>query len=80
MSSNVIFTKENLDIYLKELAKVFRKLNGTAMPAEIILIGGASVLANYGFRDMTTDMDAIIHASSAMKQAMASIMPSKLLA
>ena len=69
MSSDITFTKENLDTYLKELAKVFRKLNGTAVPAEIILIGGASVLANYGFREMTTDMDAIIHASSAMKQA-----------
>lgn len=37
------------------------------MPAEIILIGGASVLVNYGFRNMTTDIDAVIHASSAMK-------------
>lgn len=63
------FTKENLDTYLKELAKAFRKLNGKMMPAEIILVGGAAVLANYGFRDMTTDIDAIIHASSAMKDA-----------
>ena len=38
------FTKENLDSYLKELAKEFRKKNGTRMPAEIILIGGASIL------------------------------------
>ena len=37
------FTKENLDQYLKELAKEFRKRNGKSMPAEIILIGGASV-------------------------------------
>ena len=29
------FTKENLDSYLKELAKEFRKKNGTKMPAEI---------------------------------------------
>lgn len=56
-------------MYLKELAKEFRKLNGKTMPAEIILIGGAAVLANYGFRDMTTDIDAIIYASSAMKDA-----------
>lgn len=63
------FTKDNLDMYLKELAKEFRKLNGKTMPAEIILIGGAAVLANYGFRDMTTDIDAIIYASSAMKDA-----------
>lgn len=39
------------------------------MPAEIILVGGASVLINYGFRDMTNDMDAIIQASSSMKEA-----------
>ena len=70
MSSNEIaFNKEKLDFYLRELAKVFRKLNGKAMPAEIILIGGASVLVNYGFRDTTYDMDAVIISSSAMKQA-----------
>ena len=70
MSFNEItFNKENLYIYLRELAKEFRKLNGKVMPAEIILIGGAAVLANYGFRDMTYDMDAIIIASSFMKDA-----------
>lgn len=63
------FTKENLDTYLKELAKEFRKINGKPTPAEIILIGGAAILANYGFRDMTTDVDAIIHAASSMKDA-----------
>lgn len=69
MSSDTPFTKENLNSYLKELAKEFRRLNGTIMPAEIILIGGASILANYGFREMTYDMDAIINASTAMKEA-----------
>ena len=63
------FTKENLDSYLKELAKEFRKKNGTKMPAEMILIGGASILVNYGFREMTYDMDAIIRSSGAMKDA-----------
>lgn len=63
------FNKENLDLYLRELSKTFRKLNGKTFPAEIILIGGASVLINYGFRNMTYDMDAIIISSSAMKQA-----------
>ena len=67
--SEVSFTKENLDGYLKELSKEFRKMNGTRMPAEIILIGGAAVLINYGFREMTYDMDAIIQASSSMKDA-----------
>ena len=69
MSADKPFTKENLDSYLKELAKEFHRKNGTGMPAEIILIGGASILINYGFREMTYDMDAIIQASGAMKDA-----------
>ena len=63
------FTKDNLDNYLKELAKEFRKINGKNMPADIILIGGASVVINYGFREMTYDMDAVINAASSMKEA-----------
>lgn len=51
------------------LAKEFRKRNGTAVPAEIVLIGGAAILENYGFRESTYDVDAVIHASSVMKEA-----------
>ena len=51
--SDTLFTLDNLDSCLKELAKEFRKINGSRIPAEIILIGGASVLINYGFREMT---------------------------
>ena len=69
MSADKPFTKENLDSYLRELAKEFRKKNGNEMSAEIILIGGASILINYGFREMTYDMDAIIKSSGAMKEA-----------
>lgn len=67
--SSEIFTKENLDLYLKELAKAFRKRNGKSMPAEIVLVGGAAILSNYGFRNMTTDIDAVIHAASTIKDA-----------
>lgn len=63
------FTKEYLDVCLRQLAKEFSRLNGTAVPAEIILIGGAAVLLNYGFRNMTYDVDAIIRASSSMQDA-----------
>ncbi|MBP3392589.1 MAG: hypothetical protein J6L76_07370 [Clostridia bacterium] len=69
MSSDIPITKENLDTYLKEVAKQFRKLNKKAIPADITLIGGASILINYGFRDSTYDADALIQASSAMKDA-----------
>ena len=64
-----VFKKDNLDLYLKELAKEYKKLGGRNMPAEIILIGGAAVIENYDFRDMTTDIDAIISAASSMKDA-----------
>ena len=63
------FTKENIDLYLRELAKEYRKQIGKAMPAELILIGGASILINYGFRNMTTDVDAEIRGAGAMKDA-----------
>ena len=69
MSVEKGFTKENLDYYLKELAKEFRKRNGKNTSAEIVLVGGAAILANYGFREMTYDIDAVITASSAMKEA-----------
>lgn len=69
MSYDKPFTKGNLDSYLRELAKEFRKENGNKVSAEIILIGGASVLVNYGFRDVTYDMDAIIRSTGSMKRA-----------
>ncbi len=64
-----VFTKENLDLYLRELSKEYKKLGGRNTPVEIILIGGAAIIENYGFREMTTDIDAILPAVSIMKEA-----------
>lgn len=36
-----LFTKDNLDALLKELAKEFRKLNGQSVPAENNLSRGS---------------------------------------
>lgn len=69
MSTEVILGKEQIDNYLQKVAKQYRKLSGKSMPAEITLIGGASILVNYGFRDSTYDIDALIHAASSMKDA-----------
>ncbi len=69
MLSDKPFRKKDLDLYLKELAKEFRKRNGKTIPAEITLIGGASILINYGFREMTYDMDAIMDAASSIRDA-----------
>lgn len=63
------FTKENVDTYLKAVAKEYRRRVGKNMPAELILVGGASVLINYSFRQATTDIDAVIEAASSMKDA-----------
>ena len=71
MSSDnkIEFTKENIDTYLKEVAKEYRKQIGKNMPAELTLIGGAAVLVNYGFRDMTTDIDAVIRYISFLHRS-----------
>ncbi len=66
-TDNMAFNKENLDTCLSKLAKEYRKQNVKNVSAEIILIGGAAILANYGFRDMTYDIDAIILANASMK-------------
>lgn len=67
--SDPMFTSETLDFYLREVAKAYKKLGGKEMPAEIVLIGGAAILAAYGFREMTYDVDAIITASSTFDEA-----------
>lgn len=63
------FTKENLDACLMALAKEYRRIAGRGMPAEIVLVGGAAVLTGYGFRAMTSDVDALIRAASTIKEA-----------
>jgi len=69
MSAETNLTKENLDIIFRELGKQYRKLVRKNVPAELTVVGGAAVLISYGFRDMTNDIDAIIQAGSAMKEA-----------
>jgi hypothetical protein len=69
MYADVSFTKSNFDDFLRELGKEYRSSTGKKIPAEIILVGGAAVLAKYGFREATHDFDAIIIADSAMKEA-----------
>lgn len=69
MSYELSFTKDNIDIYLKELAKELRKYDRSGMPVEIILVGGAAILENYGFRDMTNDIDAVFRSAVSLKDA-----------
>lgn len=66
-------TKDSLTDILKDLGKEYRKRGGKSMKAEIVMVGGAAILARYGFREMSYDVDAIIRASGALKDAAASI-------
>jgi len=68
MSFDAPFTRQNLELYLKELAKDFKK-RGRGMHAELILVGGASVIINYSFRESSYDVDASYEYPSLMKES-----------
>ena len=53
----VLFTKDNIDNLLFQLAKEYKKINRKNPPAEIVIIGGAAIVSKYGFRASTTDID-----------------------
>lgn len=65
--------KDTIDLYLKEVAKRYKKKTKGRMPAEITIVGGAALLLNYGFRGITADIDAIIDASDYMNDAIAEV-------
>lgn len=62
------FNRSNIDHYLYLVAKEYKKANRANPDAEIIIVGGASMIMNYNFRDTTTDIDSIIRAASSMKE------------
>ena len=65
----MVFTRNNIDRFLYLIAKDYKKHNKYADDIEIILVGGASILLNYNFREQTMDLDAIIKASSSIKDS-----------
>lgn len=67
MSNSKEITRQDIDKYLFELAKEYKKANKHMPEAEIIIAGGAAMMLNYNFRDATTDIDAIVKASSTFK-------------
>lgn len=66
-------TQENFNSLLNDFAKEFRKQNGSKTPAEIIIVGGASIVSNYGFREATQDIDIVAQGSSAIQDAILKI-------
>ena len=66
MQSKEKITRANAMDIIKRFAKEYRKTLGKA-PAEIIIVGGGSILLNYKFRDSTQDFDVILRAASGIK-------------
>ena len=60
--------KVKLDNYFNELAKIYKKKSHGYI-FEFILVGGASILVNYDFRDVTNDIDAYYLPSADIKDA-----------
>lgn len=63
----IALNHSNIDHLLYSIAKEYKKQNRIDPHCEIIIVGGASILLNYHFREETTDIDSIIRASSGFK-------------
>ena len=60
MSHNKILNKADLDLYFSDLGKLLKKKgHNKNLSVEIIVVGGASILLNYNFRETTVDIDCI---------------------
>lgn len=66
MQSKEKITRVNAMEIIRRFAKEYRKTLGKA-PAEIIIVGGGSIMLNYKFRDSTQDFDVILRAASGIK-------------
>ena len=65
-------SKENIDHLLFEVAKEYHK-HGRKAKGEIVIVGGAAIVANYEFRNMSEDADAIFYAESHLKDAITKV-------
>ena len=54
----MLISLENIEQIFRDFAKILKKKNRTnGLSCELIVVGGASVLLNYGFRETTEDID-----------------------
>ena len=66
-SDKTLITKENAYPILKAFAKEYKKQNGTSVPIEVVIVGGGSILLNYGFRETTQDFDIMTQSMGVIK-------------
>ena len=56
-------------MYFSELAKEIKKECGRDANVELIVVGGASILLNYDFRESTIDVDALVSSRISIKES-----------
>lgn len=61
------FNKAKIDNCFYQIAKQYKKFNKNGSNLEIVVVGGASILLNYGFRETTTDIDSYLQATGLLK-------------
>ena len=65
----VDLNKGIIDECSKMLSKELKKEFGRNSTFEIIIVGGASIVLNYHFRETTLDIDALLPSNSSIKDA-----------
>ena len=74
MSYNKTLNKENLDLYFSDLGKLLKKkIHNKNLSVEIIVVGGASILLNYNFRNTTVDIDCIDVHNALMNEVVSEV-------
>ena len=66
---NQSYNKSDIERYFALLSKEIKKQYGKKYKVELVIVGGASILLNYDFRENTMDIDAFISTGSSIKAA-----------
>ena len=67
-------SKEQLDSIFKDIAKELKKkIKNKALSYELIIVGGASILLNYSFRETTVDIDCLDVQDALMNEIISNV-------
>lgn len=72
-NKNEKIDKDKLETYLRDFSKTLRKQCGKEVSVNLYIVGGASILLNYDFRNTTIDVDAVIRTNASIKDAIKSV-------
>lgn len=64
-----VLSSDSIDGILNNLSKNIKKTLGRQANVEIVIVGGGSILLNYGFRESTTDLNVFVRGRQSIKEA-----------